>query len=116
MTRRRRPGPIASLFWALIGLCALIAFAEVFPPITAPLAVFLVVLIVLGAVSQHRARAAAPVVRSAPSPVRRWHVGERQRGLAPCGNCGAPNKGDDFCPYCGTALVTRREVSGVSEG
>jgi hypothetical protein len=47
--------------------------------------------------------------------VRRWHVVERQHGVAPCGNCGAPNKGSDFCPFCGTALTTSREVHGVSE-
>jgi hypothetical protein len=75
----------------------------------------LLVLIVLGAVSQHRTRAAAPVVRSAASPVWRWHITERRHGLAPCGNCGAPNRGDDFCPFCGSALTTSREVHGVTE-
>jgi hypothetical protein len=115
MTRQRRPSGCATVVWAFVGVCALVALAEVYPPITAPVAVLLIVLIVLGAVGQHRARAAAAVVRSAPSPVRHWHVLERHRGVAPCGNCGAPNKGSDFCPYCGTSLVATRETRGVSQ-
>jgi hypothetical protein len=98
-----------------VGVCALVALAQVYTPVTAPLAAILVVLIVLGAVAQHRARAAAPVVRSAARPVHHWHIVYRHRGLAPCATCGAPNKGSDFCPFCGGALVTSREVHGVAE-
>jgi hypothetical protein len=115
MTRQRRPSGCAAVVWAFVGVCALIALAEVYPLITAPLAGLLVVLIVLGAISQHRARAATPVMRSAPCPVRHWHVIQRQRGLAPCPTCGAPNKGSDFCPLCGSVIVTEREVHGVTE-
>jgi hypothetical protein len=116
MTRQRRPSGCATVLWAFVGVCAFVALAEVYVPATAPLAALLVVLIVLGAVAQHRARAAAPVVRSAPRPVHHWHIVERHRGLAPCPACGAPNKGSDFCPFCWSSLVTSREVSGVSEG
>jgi hypothetical protein len=115
MTHQRRPSGCATVVWAFVGVCALVALAEVYVPITAPLAALLVVLIVLSAVSQHRTRAAAPVVRSAPHPVRQWHVVERWHGLAPCGNCGAPNHGDDHCEYCGSSLVTSREVHGITE-
>jgi ribosomal protein L40E len=34
-----------------------------------------------------------------------------------CDHCGAPRRhGAEACRYCGSALVTRRKVSGVSEG
>jgi hypothetical protein len=37
--RRRPPGPLAAVFWLFIGVCALVALAEVYVPITAPPAV-----------------------------------------------------------------------------
>jgi hypothetical protein len=41
----------------------------------------------------------------------------RKRYRARCDHCGAPGKhGAEACRYCGTALTTSREVSGVSEG
>jgi hypothetical protein len=114
MTRQRRPSGCATVLWAFVGVCALVALAEVYVPITAPLAALLVVLIVLGAIARHKERRLAATAARRPA-VRHWHVVERQRGLAPCGSCGAPNKGTDFCPFCGSALVTSREVHGVAE-
>jgi rRNA maturation endonuclease Nob1 len=39
-----------------------------------------------------------------------------RRFRARCDHCGAPRKhGAEACRYCGTALLTRREVNGVSE-
>lgn len=112
MRHRRRQGPVGSLFALFVTVCVLVAIAEVNPPVTAPLAFVLLVFIVLSVVASRQARK-APRVARAPS-VRRWHIVERKRGLAPCSNCGAPNKGDDFCGFCGTALTTSREVTGVS--
>jgi hypothetical protein len=79
--------------WFLIGLCALISLAEVYPPVTAPLAAVLVVLIVFGAVSQHRQRptlapsrpvarqiAQAPTRGLLPDPLRPWRGATETRG------------------------------------
>jgi hypothetical protein len=92
------------VLWAFVGVCALVALAEVFPPVTAPLAALLVVLILLGAVSQHRQRAT-----SAPSrPVVRQIVQAPALVFyrARCDHCGAPRKhGAEACRYCGRSLV-----------
>ena len=101
MTRQRRPSGCATALWAFVGVCALVALAEVYVPVTAPLAAILVVLIVLGAVAQHRARTtSSPAVRRiVQAPARVFY---RSR----CDYGGAPRRhGAEVCRYCGRSLV-----------
>ena len=55
---RRRPGPIAGLFWLMIAICALVAIAEINPPITAPFA-FLLLVVTSSSVAELHGRATA---------------------------------------------------------
>ena len=104
MTHQRRPSGCASVLWAFVGVCALVALAEVYVPLTAPLAGLLVVLIVLGAVAQHQAKK-APVQHR---PVARQIVQAPARVFyrARCDHCGAPRRhGAEVCRFCERSLV-----------
>ena len=50
----RRPGTMEMVFWAVVGICAAIAFILVYPPVFGPLIGALFVLSVLGALGQRR--------------------------------------------------------------
>src|SRR5438309_212123 len=89
---RRRPGPIAGLFWLLIAICALVAIAEINPPITAPFAFLLLVLIIAAAVAKVKAARVnrADTIGRKVTPrasIERVTVARQERD---CGTCGAP--------------------------
>ena len=51
---RRRPGPIAALFWLCVAACAAAVLIVVYPALFGPIVGILVLLVVLGALGQHR--------------------------------------------------------------
>ena len=113
---RCRPSPVASFLW-LIFFLALIPASFQTPGMWwfGLVVAAILVLGTLGKLAERNQRRQTATVARRPA-TRRWHFVERRRGLAPCTTCGAPNRGSDFCPFCSSALVTRREVRGVSEG
>ena len=101
---QRRPSGCATVLWAFAGVSALVALAEVYVPVTAPLAAILVVLIILGAVTRHQARTAP--VQHRPAVRRIVHAPARTFYRTRCDHCGAPRRhGADACRYCGRSLV-----------
>ena len=54
--RKRRPSGCGMVLWALVGVCAAVALAELHPLIFGPLLGLLGLLIVLGLLGQHRAK------------------------------------------------------------